>query len=97
MPTWDYWHRMEYRRELRKGHCVLEYVEVFEDQGWTFCHRPERQQEWFVHYTRACAEDYLARVRARSGTWVVGVWRTGASASGDGRLLGSIRMRWTRR
>ncbi|WP_158879400.1 hypothetical protein [Amycolatopsis anabasis] len=86
MVNWDYWHRIEYRREIDAETRVLEYTEVVQDQGWGFEHRAQHRQEWFVRYTRACAEDFLDRVRATPGTWVVAVWR-------NGEPLGSIRMK----
>ena len=60
MPTWNYWHRIEYRRELAKGRCVHEYTEVVEDQGWTLTHIRVPREEWFAYYTRGCAEDFRA-------------------------------------
>jgi len=36
MPTWDCWHRVEYRREVAVGHRTHEYTEIVEDAGWTF-------------------------------------------------------------
>lgn len=97
MPTWNYWHRIEYRRELAKGKCVHEYTEVVEDQGWTLTHVRVPREEWFAYYTRGCAEDFLSRVGARSGTWIVAVWHTGMSGGTKGQLSGSIRMKWTNR
>lgn len=94
MPTWDYWHRIEYRRELAKGHRLHEHTELVEDAGWTLKYKGVTREQWFARYTHACAEDYLARARAHPGMWVVAVWRTGATSAGKGELLGSIRMRW---
>jgi hypothetical protein len=96
MPTWDYWHRLEYRREIAKGNRVLEYTEYAEDAGWTFRRKGLTREEWFVYYTRCCAEDFLDRMGARPGTWVVAVYRTGASSEGKGELRGSIRMKRTK-
>jgi len=96
MPQWDYWHRIEYRRELAKDRYAHEYTEVVEDEGWTHKRKGVTREEWFVFYTRGCAEDFLRRVGARSGTWVVAVWRTGISGGTKGQLSGSIRMKWTR-
>lgn len=96
MPTWPYWHRIEYRRELGDNRREHAYTEVVEDHGWMFCHDPEKQQDWFVHYTTACAEDFLRRVHAKPGTWVVAVWWTGTTPDAKGTLRGSIRLNWQR-
>ncbi|MQA10411.1 MAG: hypothetical protein GEU98_18025 [Pseudonocardiaceae bacterium] len=97
MPLWDYWHHIEYRRELRKGHYLHEYTEIVEDQGWVLRRRGMTPEEYFSYYTRGCAEDFLGRVRAKPGTWLVAVYRTGASPYGERTLRGSIRMRWPAR
>lgn len=93
MPTWNYWHRIEYRRETANGNGVPDYTEVVQDQGWMFERRADRREQWFVTYTRACAEDFLDRVHAPPGTWVVTVWHTGVSPEGKGRLRGAIRIK----
>lgn len=94
MPTWEYWHRIEYRLERAKGDMEHRYTEVCEDQGWALCPHRSQLETWFAAYTRICAEDYLERTRAPHGTWVVAVWRLGATPGGKGTLRGSIRMRW---
>ncbi len=96
MPTWDYWYRLEYRREIAKDNRVHEYTERVEDHGWTFAHKPEARREWFSRYTSGCAEDFLGRVRAKPGLWLITVWRTGPGTEGRGELLGSVRIRWTK-
>jgi hypothetical protein len=55
MPTWDYWHRIEYRREIVTGGRTLKYTEVVEDAGWTFKRKGLTPEQWFVLYTRGCA------------------------------------------
>lgn len=94
MPTWDYWHRIEYRREISKDNYVHAHTELADDHGWTFCHDPERRQQWLADYTRACAADFLSRQAAKSGTWRVSVWRTGTTTQGQGEHICSIKMRW---
>ncbi|TCP54115.1 hypothetical protein EV191_103156 [Tamaricihabitans halophyticus] len=94
MPTWNYWHRLEYRRVLRKGHYLHEYTEVVEDQGWVLQRRGMSKEEYFTYYTQACARDFLGRVRATPGTWIVAVYHTGETSDGPRTLRGSIRMRW---
>lgn len=93
MPTWDYWYRIEYHHETAKGVSTLEYTEFAEDAGWTFKRKGMTPEQWFAFYTRVCADDFLDRMRARSGTWVVAVWHTGVSAKGKGEFRGSIRMK----
>ncbi|OZM72529.1 hypothetical protein CFN78_12825 [Amycolatopsis antarctica] len=56
--------------------------------GFCLEHKESRRENWLVRYTRACAEDYLGRVAAPCGTWVVSVYRTG----GQRRHLVTIRM-----
>ncbi|MBC6446771.1 hypothetical protein [Actinokineospora xionganensis] len=50
------------------------------------------REQWFVTYTRVCAEDFLARKNAPSGDYVIAVYRTGRTRDGDGVPLGSIRI-----
>lgn len=94
MVVWDPWHRVEYRREVGGGRRVLEYTEVVEDNGWKLGLRGYTKKEWFTAYTRACAEDYLGTVGGRSGSYVVTVYRTGVSPTGEPTLLGAIRLKW---
>jgi hypothetical protein len=94
MPQWNYWHRVEYRREVAKDQYALEHTEVVEDEGWMHKRKGVAPEAWFVYYTRGCAEDFLSRAGARSGTWIVAVWHTGMSGHGKGRLRGSVRIRW---
>ncbi|MQA11435.1 MAG: hypothetical protein GEU98_23360 [Pseudonocardiaceae bacterium] len=89
MLIWDYPHEIEYCRELAKGHRVHEYTEYVDDQGFCFEHRAERQESYLAHYTRVCAEDYFARVRAAAGTWIVSAYRL---VDGERRHLVTIKM-----
>ncbi|TCP46304.1 hypothetical protein EV191_114101 [Tamaricihabitans halophyticus] len=89
---WDYRHDIEYRRELAKGHRVHTYTERAEDMGFCFSQPPGREQQWLVHYTRACAEDFLYRVEAPSGDWIVSVYRRPPDRSRQ--HIVTIRMRW---
>ncbi|MQA09555.1 MAG: hypothetical protein GEU98_13585 [Pseudonocardiaceae bacterium] len=92
MLIWDYVHHIEYRRELSKGRRIHEYTEYADDMGFCLEHRAERKQDWLVKYTRYCTEDFLGRMRAAPGTWVVSVYR---ACNGDERThLVTIRMRW---
>lgn len=76
-PAWtvhrmdDYHHRIEYQRRRPGGALVCEHVENVSDHGWYVV----RGEAWKAHYTRGCAAEYLTRVRAESGTYVVVVWR----------------------
>jgi tRNA U54 and U55 pseudouridine synthase Pus10 len=91
MSGWNYLHRIEYRRELTKSQRVHEYTESVEDHGWCFSHKEEHRQAWLTMYTRACAEDFLARMGARGGTFVVTVYQQRP----DRRVLVvAIRMKW---
>lgn len=94
MLNWDPWHRLEYRRETAKGKRDLKYVEIVEDTGWRHWTKGFTRDEWFTHYTRRCAEDYLTRTRGEPGEYVITVFCTGSSPDGDRRLLGAIRMKW---
>jgi len=67
----DYHHRIEYKRRQPGGSLVCEHVEDVDDHGWYIV----KGQEWKEHYTRGCAVEYLDRVRAKGGTYVVVVWR----------------------
>lgn len=68
-------HAIEYHREHGNGYREHAYTEVVDDQGFVLEHRPDRRQAWLTRYTRACAEDYLARVNADRGPWLVHVYR----------------------
>ncbi|WP_179956650.1 hypothetical protein [Amycolatopsis anabasis] len=43
-----------------------------------------------MRYTTACAQDYLDRVAARAGTWLVSVYRL---LGGERRHLVTVRMK----
>ncbi|QWF84287.1 hypothetical protein [Amycolatopsis sp. CA-230715] len=70
-----YPHELEYRREHAKGIRELAYVELVDDMGFTMEHRAELRERWAVRYATACAEDFLARQRAKPGRFVVSVYR----------------------
>ncbi|MBP2322523.1 hypothetical protein JOF56_002908 [Kibdelosporangium banguiense] len=94
MAVWNYLHQIEYRRELSKSQRVHEYTETVEDQGWCFSQKSEQKQAWLAIYTRACAEDFLARRGAKGGTFVVTVYQQRP----DRRVLViAIRMKWAPR
>jgi hypothetical protein len=94
MADWNYLHHIEYRRELSKSQRVHEYTETVQDQGWCFSHKEEQKQTWLSTYTRACAEDFLARKGAKGGTFVVTVYQQRP----DRRVLViAIRMKWAPR
>jgi hypothetical protein len=91
MSTWNYLHRIEYRRELSKSQRVHEYTETVEDQGWCLSHKAEHKEQWLTRYTKACAEDWLARKGAKPGTFIVTVYQERP----DRRVLVcAIRMKW---
>ncbi|MFC0114990.1 hypothetical protein [Kibdelosporangium aridum] len=92
--TWNYTHEIEYRREIDKTTRIHEFTETVEDQGWCFSQPPERKQAWLTTYTRACAEDFLARRGAKAGTFIVTVYQQRP----DRRVLViAIRMKWSPR
>ncbi|MFJ6670439.1 hypothetical protein ACIQMJ_04945 [Actinosynnema sp. NPDC091369] len=66
-----YLHRVEYFRRQDNGSLVREHVETADDHGWYI----ERGAAWRDRYTRACAEDFLARTGASRGVYSVAVWR----------------------
>ncbi|HWO58441.1 MAG TPA: hypothetical protein VNO31_00170 [Umezawaea sp.] len=68
----DYDHRIEYKRRQPGGALVCEHVENVSDHGWYVV----EGVAWREHYTRGCAAEYLDRVRAKAGTYVVVVWRS---------------------
>lgn len=94
MVSWEPWHRLEYRRETGIGTRVLKYVEHVEDTGWRSRLKGYTKQQWFTAYTRWCAEEFLGRRDAEPGHYVVTVYCTGNSSTGEARLLGAVRMNW---
>lgn len=84
-------HAIEYYRQLDRDRREHVYTEVVDDQGFVLVHDPAKIQQWLVHYTRACAEDYLARVYAHEGDWLVHVYRL---LDDERRHIVSIRMHW---
>lgn len=91
MGLWNYLHQIEYRRELSKSQRVHEYTESVEDQGWCFSHKKDEKEAWLTTYTRACAEEFLARKGAKEGTFIVTVYQQRP----DRRVLViAIRMKW---
>jgi hypothetical protein len=91
MDRWGYPHELEYRRELAKGHLKREYTELVDDMGFILEHRAERWKDWTVRYTTACAQDFLQRKRARSGTFLVTVYRLFPD---ERRHVVTVRMKW---
>lgn len=75
MDTWGYPHELEYRREVPGGERVHEYTELVDDMGFVLEHRSDRYAGWTARYGAACAHDYLARKRAKAGTFLVSVYR----------------------
>ena len=67
----DYVHRIEYRRRDPAGRLVLEHTETADDHGWYI----RKEADWKSYYTRECALEFLARVKAVAGTYTVAVWR----------------------
>lgn len=91
MSTWEYLHRIEYRRVDGRGVPVHEHTETVEDMGFCLRHNDYTREQWFTVYTRACAEDYLGRVRAAGGRWIVTVYRL---HGGERTLLGAVKLVW---
>ncbi|WP_157357366.1 hypothetical protein [Amycolatopsis nigrescens] len=76
----------------RKGDRAHEYTERVDDMGFCLEHRARLREQWLVRYATACAHDYLRRVCARPGSWVVSVYR----GQGAGREhLVTVRTKWT--
>lgn len=90
----EYRHAIEYYHEHDRDRREHLYTEVVDDHGFVFVHDPEKRERWLARYARTCAEDYLARVRARSGDWLVHVYRL---LDGERHHVVSIRMRWNGR
>lgn len=84
-------HVLEYHREYGKGYREHVYTEHVDDQGFVFQHVPALRAAWLARYTRVCADDYLTRVGAAHGRWLVHVYRTGGD---ERRHLVSVRMHW---
>src|SRR5437764_10588458 len=92
MLKWNYLHRIDYFLVGKGGTRTLEHTEVVEDAGWGFRRDGMTRDEWRVHYTRVCAEDFLDRVHGATGEWVVIVYQDRGT---DNRpLVCSIRMRY---
>jgi hypothetical protein len=91
MDLWGYPHELEYRREQAKGHREHEYTELVDDMGFILEYRAERRQAWTVRYTTACAEDFLERKCAPSGTVLVTVYRL---YPGERNHVVTVRMNW---
>jgi hypothetical protein len=91
MDGWNYLHRIEYRRETSRSQRVLEYTQTVEDQGWCLSHPRDLRLGWLTSYTRACAEDYLARRLAKAGMFVVTVYQQRGEAQ---VLVCAVRMKW---
>ena len=89
--SWNYLHRLEYRREYSRHHRVHVYTEHVEDHGFTFQRSSMTRAEWYAHYTLLCAEDFLERKAAAPGTYLVSVYREHPSGTVD---LGTVRVRW---
>jgi hypothetical protein len=92
MALWDYWHHIDYHRKLPRRKRLLEYTEIVEDQGWCLRRTGMTREQWLATYTRSCAEDFLGRVDAAPGVWIVIVWR--APRDAERHLVCSIEMPW---
>lgn len=84
-------HAIDYYREHGKGNRTHVYSELVDDQGFVLVHAPDRRETWLASYARACAEDFLGRVCAESGMWLVCVHRL---LDDERRHVVTIRMRW---
>ena len=90
MSNEGYPHVIEYRYERVRGQREHRYTEHADDVGFCLEHKESRRERWLVRYTHMCADDYLARVGAPHGQWVVSVYRQGDQR----RHLVTIRMIW---
>lgn len=87
----EYRHAIEYHLQRHRDRREHVYTEFVNDQGFVLVHDPAKRPDWLAHYARCCAEDYLARRRAKAGVWFVHVYRL----RDDGRQhVVSIRMNW---
>lgn len=84
-------HDIDYYRERGGGYRDHVYTERVDDQGFVLVHDPERIQAWLASYARTCADDYLTRVHAEPGLWLVSVHRL---LDDERRHVVTIRMRW---
>ncbi|GDY28747.1 hypothetical protein GTS_03800 [Gandjariella thermophila] len=50
------------------------------------------RQQWREHYTRVCAEDFLPRVGALPGRWVVSVYRL--PSGGERQFVTAVAVDW---
>lgn len=75
MRTWEYPHAIEYNLVHEDGCRTHEHSELVDDQGWCLRRSDMSREDYLVYYTRACAEDFLHRIRADPGTWIVAVYR----------------------
>jgi hypothetical protein len=91
----NYRHQIEYRRVTPGGRQVHEHTEVAYDHGWYIGHSGMTREQWRKHYTRACAEDFLPRVNATPGRWVVSVYRL--PAGGDRKFVCATDLTWPRK
>jgi hypothetical protein len=88
--SWDYLYRIDYFR-LGKAHSrVLAHTERVADAGWCFRRAGMTRNEWLAYYTEMCAREFLDRVGAAKGTWIVIVYED--RGPNDQRLLCSVRL-----
>lgn len=87
----EHTHEIQYHRQLSSGAREHAHTEVVDDQGFVLVHDPNKRERWLAEYTRTCADEYLGRVRARPGQWLVHVYRL---LAGERHHVVSIRMQW---
>jgi hypothetical protein len=92
VPDFNYRHRIEYRRVTLGGRQVHEHTEVVDDHGWYIGRSGMTRQQWRERYTVACAEDFLPRMRAAAGRWVVSVYRLPTNA--DDQFVCAVHLTW---
>lgn len=87
----DHLHAIEYHRQYNRDRREHVHTETVDDQGFVLVHDPETRSQWLAHYTRCCADEYLARKRAPRGIWFVHVYQL---LDDERRHIVSSRMYW---
>lgn len=84
-------HDIDYYHERGGGNRDHVYTERVDDQGFVLVHDPKRIHQWLAGYTRTCADEYLTKMRAEPGMWLVSVHRL---LDDERRHVVTVRMRW---
>ena len=71
----SYLHRIEYRRELSKEKRVHEFTEMVDSHAFYFGKSGMSMEEYWVYSLTGCADDFLERMNARAGSWLITLYR----------------------